>query len=110
MVKQPVHLAAAMLALALASFGCDPPVEISDEGQYHLHNDLGSPLGLQSHYALVGSMFTLEVAGVAVGEPDPDQGGPKCATRSGSGVVVELEDGVFVIEAAGEGAVELADP
>jgi MYXO-CTERM domain-containing protein len=119
MVKQPLHVAAAMLALALVSFGCDPSDEYSDNGQYVLHNDLGSPLGLLSHHALVGSTFTLEVVEVvgAVGvvgavdtELDPEGGGIKCATRSGSGVVVELEDGVFMVEAAGEGAVELADP
>jgi hypothetical protein len=75
MVKQPVHVALAMLALALGSFGCDPPPELSDERQYHLRIDLGQPLGLQSHHALVGSTFFFEVVEPVGGEVDRDGGG-----------------------------------
>lgn len=111
MVKQPVRTAAALLAFGLSSFGCDPVPEYSDEGQYVLDIHLGQPLGLHSHHALVGSTIELEVVDAIGGEVDEENGGGLlCAARSGSGVVVEIEDGVFVVEAAGEGAVELADP
>ena len=56
-----------MLALAVVSFGCDPAPELSDEKQYTLRIDLGRPLGSQSHYALVGSTFTLSVADAVAG-------------------------------------------
>lgn len=110
MVKQPVHVASAMLALALLSFGCDPPPEVSDELQYELINDLGSPLGFHGHHALVGSVFKLEIVDAIGGEVDRDQGGLRCAWPTASGVVSELDDGAFVVTAAGPGAVEFADP
>jgi MYXO-CTERM domain-containing protein len=109
MVKQPVHVASAMLALALASFGCDPP-EVSDENQYLVNPGLMKPLGSHSHHVLVGSTFRFEVVSVVEGEVDGDGGGLLCASRSGSGVVVELEEGEFVVEGMGNGTVELADP
>jgi MYXO-CTERM domain-containing protein len=108
MVKQPIHVASAMLALALASFGCDP-LESTDENQYGVDITLERPLGSHGHHVLVGSTFRLDVESVR-GELDRDGGGLGCATRSGSGVVVELEDGEFLVEAPGSGAVELADP
>jgi MYXO-CTERM domain-containing protein len=110
MVNQPIHVASAMLALALASFGCDP-LEATDENQYLVDITLDRPFGSDSRSVLVGSTFQLHVQGVSgPGEVDEDAGGLGCATRSGSGVVVELEDGEFVVEAVGDGAVELADP
>jgi MYXO-CTERM domain-containing protein len=112
MVKQPVHVFAAMLALALASFGCDPP-EVSDENQYLVNPGLMKPLGSHSHHVLVGSTFRFHVVSVVEHEGEVDEengGGLLCATRSGSGVVVEPEEGEFVVEGVGNGTVELADP
>jgi MYXO-CTERM domain-containing protein len=99
----------ALVALLLPLWACDPP-ETSDEGQYRLDIDLRNPLGTTSRDLLVGSQFHLEVVGVRDGKVDAGQGGLLCVERSGSGVITEVEVGEFVVEAAGEGAVELADP
>jgi MYXO-CTERM domain-containing protein len=110
MVKLPVHVGAAMLVLALVSLGCDAP-ELTDEQQYEVDVSLAKPLGSHAHHVLVGSTFWIIIERLAVeGELGPDSGGLNCATQSGSGVVVELDTDLFMVEAPGEGAVELADP
>lgn len=95
---------ASMFALLLAAGGCDPD-ERSDEGQYVLDIGLVDPLGTHSHHVLVGSSFGLEVFETVEGEVPRT-----CIVRSGSGVVVDVDEGMFRVEAAGPGAVELADP
>lgn len=99
-----VLTSACMLALLLSAGGCDPD-ERSDEGQYVLDIGLADQLGTQSHHVLVGTTFELEVF-----ESIGAQVRPICVVGSGSGVVVDVEEGVFRVEAAGPGAVELANP
>lgn len=93
-----------MLALLLVAGGCDPD-ERSDEGQYVLDIGLVDQLGTHSHHVLVGTTFELEVY-----EPIGGDVRTVCVERSGSGTVVDVDEGMFRVEAAGAGAVELADP
>jgi MYXO-CTERM domain-containing protein len=103
-----VVTSASMLALLLVSGGCDP-TERSDEGQYVLSIGLAQPLGSHSHRVLVGSTFPLTVHS-AVEDDVLDEEALACVTRSGSGVVVDVGDGMFEVETVGAGAVELAEP
>ena len=99
----------ASLAAVLALAGCDR-TDISDEQQYYLNIDLERH-GRPSHHVLVGSEFEVFIEDLAIeGEVDKDGGGLGCATMSGSGVVSEIGDDVFRVDAPGPGAVEFADP
>jgi MYXO-CTERM domain-containing protein len=97
-----------MLTLLLLVGGCDPN-ERSDEDQYVLSIGLAQPLGSHSHRVLVGSTFPLTVHSSVENEA-LDEEALACVTRSGSGVVVDLGDGMFEVQAVGMGAVELAEP
>lgn len=100
-----------MLALFLVPCGCDPQ-ERSDEDQYVLAIGLAQPLGSHSHRVLVGSTFPLTVHSAVEGGVDDelDEEALACVARSGSGVVVDVGEGMFEVEAVGTGAVELAEP
>lgn len=107
--RLPTILLASLLAV-LALAGCDDRTDTSDAQQYHLY------VGLQRHspasrHVLVGSEFDVGVVELAVeGELDKDGGGLGCATLSGSGVISEIDDDRFRVDAAGAGAIEIADP
>lgn len=95
------------LALVLVSGGCDP-TERSDEDQWLLQIGLTQPLGSHSHHVLVGSIFGVDIYQAVDEELAEDS--LACVQRSASGVVTDVGEGAFQVQAVGSGAVELAEP